>query len=476
MALNSSSSNDHAVNRVAVCSAIFAGFAYVGYSVAKNAFGRRLGRKHDDGYHDDHRLYFRRLSQTTQTDVLLGNLDNSDTSRVFLRPMTVQERIKELNLRARMFADTMIAIQTPSNKHSLYGPRSLQASPWNSPRIMSPVDAHHILGSRSTENLRLCDNSTLDSYLGTPVRKKNSSRSLRRKSPQPSEHRLSLSQPNQDMEDFEKINQPSLLNRPMEINEAKNLLKLMGSRNVQVLEKVLVTVSNLATFTPNQEVMREAGYLSQLQQLIYHPEESVQITALVALGNLALNKNNAKEMKETIPVLLALMKMMESDEIIYNCLSALTNIAVFHIWHSELQPAIHALYSLLESKNPKVVLQCLKLLINLSCNDNMIPHLLGGQAPKKLSSMLSLNENEDILLRLVTLFSNLTDAVKAMELDPVLDLPIEDKAAAPETMYANIYGVNVVEKIRAKSLVLMKQHKNEEIRMRAQKIYNALAE
>lgn len=43
--------------------------------------------------------------------------------------------------------------------------------------------------------------------------------------------------------------------------------------------------------------MREAGYLSKLQQLIYHPEESVQITALVALGNLALNKNNSKEMK-----------------------------------------------------------------------------------------------------------------------------------------------------------------------------------
>lgn len=79
------------------------------------------------GYrHEDHRLYFRRLSQTTQTDVLLGNLDNSDTNRVFLRPMTVQQRIKELNLRARMFADTMMAIQTPSNKHSLHGPRSLQ--------------------------------------------------------------------------------------------------------------------------------------------------------------------------------------------------------------------------------------------------------------------------------------------------------------------------------------------------------------
>lgn len=83
--------------------------------------------------------------------------------------------------------------------------------------------------------------------------------------------------------------------------------------------------------------------------------------------------------QETIPMLLALMQMMDSDEIIYNCLSTLTNIAVFHIWHSELQPAIHVLYATLENPNKKVVLQCLKLLINLSCNDKMIPHLLGGQ-------------------------------------------------------------------------------------------------
>jgi len=369
----------------------------------------------------------------------------------------------------------MMAIQTPSTKHSLYGPRSLQASPWNSPRIMSPVGVGHLLGSRSTENLRLCDSPDLESNFGTSLRRRISNRSLRRKSPQPSERKLSINQ-NQDMEEFEKLNHPSLLNRPMEPNETKNLLNLMGSRDVQVLEKVLVTVSNLATFTPNQELMREAGYLNQLQQLIYHPEESVQITSLVALGNLALNKDNAKNMKEIIPMVLALMKMMDSDDIIYNCLTTLTNIAVFHMWHSEMQSSIHYLFALLESRNNKIVLQCLKLLINLSCNDNIVPHLLGGKAPKKLLSMLNLNEKEDILLRVVTLFSNLTDAVKAMELDPVLDLPVEEKAPSPDTMYANIYGVNMVDKIRTKSLVLMKQHRNEEIRLRAQKIYTILSD
>lgn len=59
-----------------------------------------------------------------------------------------------------------------------------------------------------------------------------------------------------------------------------------------------------------KEIMRESGYLSQLQQLIYHPEESVQITALVALGNLALNKNNSKELK---------VRLANQLLLIYNC-------------------------------------------------------------------------------------------------------------------------------------------------------------
>lgn len=85
------------------------------------------------GYeHGEHRLYFRRLSQTTQTDVLLGNLDmDAESGRIVLRPLTVQERIRDLNCRARMFTDTMLAIQAgvPSPGQSpKTGPRSLQVS------------------------------------------------------------------------------------------------------------------------------------------------------------------------------------------------------------------------------------------------------------------------------------------------------------------------------------------------------------
>jgi len=40
---------DRTFNKVAVCSAVFAGFAYVGYSYAKTAFCRKLGRRHGGG-------------------------------------------------------------------------------------------------------------------------------------------------------------------------------------------------------------------------------------------------------------------------------------------------------------------------------------------------------------------------------------------------------------------------------------------
>ena len=43
------STGDKTVNKVALCSAIFAGFAYVGYSVVRTAFCRKLGRRDAEG-------------------------------------------------------------------------------------------------------------------------------------------------------------------------------------------------------------------------------------------------------------------------------------------------------------------------------------------------------------------------------------------------------------------------------------------
>jgi hypothetical protein len=46
-----------------------------------------------------------------------------------------------------------------------------------------------------------------------------------------------------------------------------------------------------------QDILREAGCLFRLQNLLMHPKVAVQHAAIKALGNLALNQENQKELK-----------------------------------------------------------------------------------------------------------------------------------------------------------------------------------
>ena len=59
---------------------------------------------------------------------------HDDRSRLFFRPLSVQERIRELNLRARHFAETIMAVQlhdtlgSQNEYAALMHTRSLQVS------------------------------------------------------------------------------------------------------------------------------------------------------------------------------------------------------------------------------------------------------------------------------------------------------------------------------------------------------------
>uniref|UniRef100_A0A1B6KVG7 Armadillo repeat-containing domain-containing protein n=1 Tax=Graphocephala atropunctata TaxID=36148 RepID=A0A1B6KVG7_9HEMI len=479
-----SATNDKTVNKVALCSAIFAGFAYVGYSVVRTAFCRKLGRR-EEGYPEEHRIYFRRLSQTTQTDVLLGNLDLTGTGKVVLRPLTVQDRIRELNLKARMFTDTMLAIQAttgPSPRHGpMPGPRSLQCSPWGSPRILSPVDVRHILSSRSSENLVMLG---LGSPAPSPVKRRWTRRSLRRQRSPVAQSAQRVCQQEEaekllrDTEDELRLRLEAITHRQrvMAASEAKSLVALLHSNDEILLERTLITIANCGTFAGNQDMLREAGCLFRLTKLLTYPKTNVQLAAIKALGNLALNEDNQKELKDAIPVLLSFVnKEQPLEKLVLCALVTLTNIAVLTEWHDEFYPVFHNLYHLVDSASPQIRLQALKLLINLSCNEDMVPSLLAAQAPRRLIYLLDLTMNEEILLRVVTLLANLTKTTRELNLDPAVDLPAEDKAASPDTIrYAAIFGVNVHEKIRSKVFVLMNQHPNEDIRVQARKMYEAL--
>lgn len=467
------SANDKAVNKVALCSAMFAGFAYVGYSVIRTAFNRRIGQDKEE--YPEHRLYFRRLSQTTQTDVLLGNLDlsQSDSGKIILRPMSVQERIKELNLRARMFSDTMIAIQANTSSPARHGHRSLQVSPWNSPRILSPVDVRQLMSSHSSDNL------TLNALPGTivvasPYKKRplrfRKLRDGRSPTGQEDEKEKEI---RTSAEGFLENQEHMLFGKRLDVREAKMLVSFLATKNEKLLERVITTIGNSATVSANQDMLREVGALGALSRLIIHPRESVQVAAIKTLGNLTLNESNVKELKTALPLLLSNVnksRMNIPELVLLTTLICLCNIAVHYDWHEDFCPYLHSLFSHLETGSPQCKLQVLKLLVNLSCNEDMVPSLLAARAPRRFLSFLDPATNEDLLIRVLTLLRNLISVKNKLCINPALDLPLEDKAPSPDTMYAAIWGVAAIERLRTKLAAIRVEHSNEDVKYLAEKI------
>ena len=60
------------------------------------------------------------------------------------------------------------------------------------------------------------------------------------------------------------------------------------------------------SFPKNQDWLREAGILVILPSLLSHHHHGVQLAAIRAAGNLALNTGNMKEMEQTVLVLVLL--------------------------------------------------------------------------------------------------------------------------------------------------------------------------
>jgi len=503
---------DKTTNRVAFCSAIFAGFAYVGYTVVKQAFGgirAKLGGgsngvNNSTGFFRDdddllgleyeqpnkgHKIYLRRLSgsSASQGKLLNGwdkNQEEEGNLRCILRPLSVRERIRELNLNAHTFADTLLVLH--GKKPALYGPRSLQSSPFHSPdRIMSPADLHLSFLHHRDEDLKKRDSN--DNY--------PNDRSLSRMGSRPNlmmgRRSLTNSVVNLTEEQQEEADSraESLLHekedeltkrlegfqssRPRELTpyEARCLVALLHSMDKEKIARTLVTISNCAAFTRNQDSLREAGILVRLPALLGGPDRDVQIAAVMATSNLALNIGNMKEMEQVVSVLVLLTDNTSSEndpELMLQLLLALTNLAVSTDWHKQFLPLLPHLVDILlhQSTSSSVRLQTSRLLINLAFNDEMVGPLLSVKCTKPAISFLLDSDNlpEDQILRSVTLLANL--AMSATRQKLVIN--------SEDSLYDQLFQKEMVMIIKQTEM-LMKDHGSPDIRSQARKLNISLA-
>lgn len=492
---------DKTANRVALCSAIFAGFAYVGYAVVRQAFGGRKVKGHGFFRNENDllgleydteprgKVYLRRLSGSTcgggQKDFVgtLRQLDNGQEEGVegvegiqcVFRPLSVRERIRELNLNAMAFADTLLILH---GKKPIRGPRSLHSSPFHSPtRIMSPIDLHHQFLNDDTDG----DTNANFSHPPTPkLSRRNSRRDLARRSLANSV--INLTEEQQEEADAQA---QSLLNekeeeltrrlegfqssKPRELTpyESRSLVALLHSNDQNKIARTLVTISNCAAFTRNQDLLREAGIIVRLPSLLASPDRAVQLSAVMASANLALNTGNMKEMEQVAVVLVLLADDRTRDydeEFLSNTLLALTNMAVLPDWHHQFYPLLPHLLELWYSASNTIKFQSLRLLVNLACHDETVPHLLAARCEGDIANLVSRTNPEDQLLRSTTLLANLYMSSSRQGLtDPGHYGTLQNCMFGPQRPV-------VVELMKW----FMENHQNYDIRVQARKIHTVL--
>ncbi|XP_032078084.1 armadillo repeat-containing protein 10 [Thamnophis elegans] len=199
----------------------------------------------------------------------------------------------------------------------------------------------------------------------------------------------------------------------LEAHHIKSLLHLLEStEDSLVQEQILVTLSNSAAFSVNQNIIRNLGGLSLIGQMLSVPVTDVKQKALNALNNLSMNTKNQEELKNYITKVCEEVDASPvNSELQLAGLRFLTNISVTNDYHSMMTSFVPNFLHLLFDGNERTQVQVLKVLVNLSANPAMADQLLNSQAPLLLSLFDSCI-NKDILLRVLVFATNLTKSMR----------------------------------------------------------------
>ncbi|XP_053209288.1 uncharacterized protein LOC128397626 [Panonychus citri] len=448
--------------KVVVCSALFAGFAYFSLSVLRNVFSPSKDQSSSTNNNNNNNKNGRKSSQCVQTEV---SVPIKEDKRWYKLPpemwgpwaKTIQDRIKELNLQST--ANNVI-FRSPGRIQSITTNGTSLSShntPRNSPRCRSPnnLSKENSL-SRSVDNLSKDNNNHLhqgDHLIDGPIIKP------------PSE--------------IEMINYKKILdklfgqkNPNLSQQEASVLGMLLMCDDDEVLVKTLTVIADCAVFTPNINVICDSGCLVMLLHLL----NSSTIPAVIAsttqaIGNLANGERSQELMRPFIIPLMDKLKTASHLQLTWS-LIALANLAHRDSNHIDFLDHLNELIVLIEKGCTRVQLQSLKILVNLSCNQNSIVYLLAARCPVNLYNLLIPTTDEEILIRLCSFISNLVESVFRRSIKHT-HLPTINKVASPETLYSGLFGVQAVETIKEK-LKTLSRYPNENIVSSVQKIEKKL--
>uniref|UniRef100_A0A7E4WA61 Arm_2 domain-containing protein n=1 Tax=Panagrellus redivivus TaxID=6233 RepID=A0A7E4WA61_PANRE len=230
--------------------------------------------------------------------------------------------------------------------------------------------------------------------------------------------------------------------------DARQILTALNYLDVtqDLLLPLLTVVSNSTAFAANQILLRESGVVARVVELFCDKDhdwpKSCRIMLLQCIANMAVDVTNEPILKRGIGAIVRRMDSSVDLECVV-ALQALTNLSLnispTHI--TTFLPAIPHCMNKLWVKG-EVNLHSLRLLVNLSCCPDIVPHILASKAVTGLLSILD-TDKEDVLLRAVTWLLCMSCAVETLGIDYNQIAPLNQDPFGNTnfTLYHALYGM-----------------------------------
>ncbi|XP_055463275.1 armadillo repeat-containing X-linked protein 2 [Psammomys obesus] len=199
------------------------------------------------------------------------------------------------------------------------------------------------------------------------------------------------------------------------VRDLRKVLALLQKSDDPFIQQVaLLTLSNNANYSCNQETIRKLGGLPIIANMINKTDPHIKEKALMAMNNLSENYENQGRLQVYMnKVMDDIMASNLNSAVQVVGLKFLTNMTITNDYQHLLVNSIANFFRLLSQGGGKIKVEILKILSNFAENPDMLKKLLGTQVPASFSSLYNSYVESEILINALTLFEIIFDNLRA---------------------------------------------------------------
>lgn len=199
------------------------------------------------------------------------------------------------------------------------------------------------------------------------------------------------------------------------VRDLRKVLALLQKSDDPFIQQVaLLTLSNNANYSCNQDTIRKLGGLPIIANMINKTDPHIKEKALMAMNNLSENYENQGRLQVYMnKVMDDIMASNLNSAVQIVGLKFLTNMTITNDYQHLLVNSIANFFRLLSQGGGKIKVEILKILSNFAENPDMLKKLLSTQVPSSFSSLYNSYVESEILINALTLFEIIYDNLRA---------------------------------------------------------------